>query len=211
MAEGRRRRPRQARSRATVDAILEAAAQVLTEHGPQGATTNRIAERAGVSVGTVYQYFANKRALFTALGDRFLEGMGAAFSQAVGRHGSAPWGTLPRALLGDVLDRVATDPVLHGMLHVTAVPPRDFEGIEQLERAAAKQIALIFSTHPGARAAFPDPELAARVLVRGIAGVIARTLATEPDQVTNPQFREALFRFVEGYLPPSLDTRPDEC
>ncbi|MFT5441367.1 MAG: AcrR family transcriptional regulator [Myxococcota bacterium] len=50
-----RKRPTQARSRATFDAILEAAAQLLEQHGYAGATTNRVAERAGMSIGLVLQ------------------------------------------------------------------------------------------------------------------------------------------------------------
>ena len=63
----RRRKPSQQRSRESVDAIIEAAAQVLQGYGYRGATTNRIAERAGVSVGTLYQYFNNKDEIFDAL------------------------------------------------------------------------------------------------------------------------------------------------
>jgi len=62
-----RRRARQDRSRETVLGLLEAAAQVLRERGYAGATTNHIAERAGVSIGTIYQYFADKDELFDAL------------------------------------------------------------------------------------------------------------------------------------------------
>jgi len=62
-----RRRPSQERSRESVDIILEASAQVLQAYGYKGATTNRIAERAGVSVGTLYQYFNNKDEIFDAL------------------------------------------------------------------------------------------------------------------------------------------------
>ena len=62
-----RRRPSQERSRESVDVIIEASAQVLQDYGYKGATTNRIAERAGVSVGTVYQYFKNKDEIFDAL------------------------------------------------------------------------------------------------------------------------------------------------
>ena len=62
-----RRRPSQERSRESVDVIIEASAQVLQEYGYRGATTNRIAERAGVSVGTLYQYFKNKDEIFDAL------------------------------------------------------------------------------------------------------------------------------------------------
>lgn len=65
--EKRRRKPSQQRSRESVDVIIEASAQVLQAHGYKGATTNRIAERAGVSVGTLYQYFNNKDEIFDAL------------------------------------------------------------------------------------------------------------------------------------------------
>ena len=63
----RRRKPSQARSRQAVAAIVDASAQVLERRGYKGATTNRIAERAGVSVGTLYQYFNNKDEIFDAL------------------------------------------------------------------------------------------------------------------------------------------------
>ncbi len=66
-ARTRRRKPSQARARESVDAIVEASAQVLEQRGYQAATTNRIAERAGVSVGTLYQYFNNKDEIFDAL------------------------------------------------------------------------------------------------------------------------------------------------
>jgi AcrR family transcriptional regulator len=66
-AEIQLRKPSQDRSRKAVEAIIEASAQVLEKHGYKGATTNRIAERAGVSVGTLYQYFNNKDEIFSAL------------------------------------------------------------------------------------------------------------------------------------------------
>ena len=61
------RQPVQRRSRQSVKAIVEASAQVLQQHGYKGATTNRIAERAGVSVGSLYQYFQGKDEIFDAL------------------------------------------------------------------------------------------------------------------------------------------------
>jgi AcrR family transcriptional regulator len=62
-----RKSPSQARSQATVEAILQAATRVLTQHSLAGFNTNRVAEVAGVSVGSLYQYFPNKDALVTAL------------------------------------------------------------------------------------------------------------------------------------------------
>ncbi len=62
-----RRQPAQERSRLTVEAILQAAAQVFERHGYAAGTTNRIADRAGISVGSLYQYFPNKDAVLVAL------------------------------------------------------------------------------------------------------------------------------------------------
>lgn len=70
-----RKRPRQARATATVDAIYEATIQVLLSDGPHRLTTTRVAERAGVSVGTMYQYFPQKQALIHALNERYLEAL----------------------------------------------------------------------------------------------------------------------------------------
>ncbi len=66
-----RRRAKQKRSLETVEVVLEAAAQVLLREGYARATTNRIAERAGVSVGTIYQYFGGKDEVFDALIQRY--------------------------------------------------------------------------------------------------------------------------------------------
>ncbi len=70
VTEKTRRTPRQPRSEATVEAILEAAFQLLEQGGPRALTTNHIAERAGVSVGTLYQYFKGKQAILGALAQR---------------------------------------------------------------------------------------------------------------------------------------------
>jgi AcrR family transcriptional regulator len=67
-----RKRPRQTRSQATFDAIVEAAARILVESGAGRLTTNRVAARAGVSVGSLYQYFPNRQAILRALVEREL-------------------------------------------------------------------------------------------------------------------------------------------
>ncbi len=74
-AKPARRRAKQARSRETIAIVLEAAAQVLQREGYARATTNRIAEIAGVSIGTIYQYFAEKDEIFDALIRREIDGL----------------------------------------------------------------------------------------------------------------------------------------
>ena len=77
-----RKRPSQARSQRTVDAILKAAAQVFSRRGYAATTTNHIAERAGVSIGSLYEYFPSKDALLAALMEAHIEEADAALSQA---------------------------------------------------------------------------------------------------------------------------------
>lgn len=70
-----RKKPAQSRAAATVHAILEGAANILERQGLEGYTTNEIAARAGVSIGSLYQYFPNKDAVTIALIEREMEGM----------------------------------------------------------------------------------------------------------------------------------------
>jgi len=78
-----RRRPRQARAQATVDAIVKATARVLVEEGYDRASTNRIAHAAGVSIGSLYQYFPSKEALVAALVESHQSRMRDALDQAL--------------------------------------------------------------------------------------------------------------------------------
>jgi AcrR family transcriptional regulator len=76
-----RRQPRQRRSQARTEQVLQAAAVLLDEVGFDDLTTTRIAERAGISVGTLYHYFPNKHAILHALGERWLHEVAAALDE----------------------------------------------------------------------------------------------------------------------------------
>src|ERR1700722_5740940 len=68
-----RRQPKQRRALQTVEAVLDAVVRILKREGVEAVTTNHIAEVAGVSIGSVYQYFPDKRAIFVALHQRHIE------------------------------------------------------------------------------------------------------------------------------------------
>ena len=107
-----RKLPKQPRSEATVQAVLEAAAQVFERHGYAAGTTNRIAERAGVSIGTLYQYFPNKDAILVTLVHRHLAESTAALQPHLDRlnHGAG-------------FDNVLPD-IVHAMVAMHALAPR---------------------------------------------------------------------------------------
>ena len=94
-----RKLPVQARSETTVLAIYEASVQVLLSVGYRKLTTTRVAERAGVSVGTLYQYFPNRQALIRAVLERYLGEMLASIAADC------------RSLKGGSLDEIATGTV----------------------------------------------------------------------------------------------------
>ncbi|MCX8278865.1 TetR/AcrR family transcriptional regulator [Phyllobacterium sp. 0TCS1.6C] len=71
----RRKSPQQRRATATLEAIYEATIQLLVKDGLSELTTTRVAERAGVSVGTLYQYFPNKQALIYAVNEVYLDAL----------------------------------------------------------------------------------------------------------------------------------------
>jgi AcrR family transcriptional regulator len=81
-----RKTPSQARSAWTVDQILQAAAQVLEARGEDALTTKTVAERAGVSIGTLYQYFPNRDAILVALADREAQRIGERMRALIDRH-----------------------------------------------------------------------------------------------------------------------------
>ncbi|CAE6709905.1 HTH-type transcriptional regulator BetI [Paraburkholderia aspalathi] len=94
-----RKQPQQARSQATVDAIFDATIQVLLAEGLQRLTTIRVAERAGVSVGTLYQYFPQKQALLFAVLQRHLERVVKAIEDATASAHNACLSTMVKAVV----------------------------------------------------------------------------------------------------------------
>ncbi|WP_374583183.1 TetR/AcrR family transcriptional regulator [Pseudoduganella sp.] len=113
-----RKVPRQARSKNTVEIILEATARVFAEHGYAGTNTNLIAEKAGISVGSLYQYFQNKDALIAALHQRHAEQMQETVEAVLSKPNEPTLaghiGAMVRALLAAHL----LEPDLHKMLEL---------------------------------------------------------------------------------------------
>ncbi|MFB4319617.1 TetR/AcrR family transcriptional regulator [Actinomadura sp. 21ATH] len=94
-----RRIPQQDRSRRTVERILDAATRVLSERGYEGASTNRVAEAAGISNGSLYQYFPNKDAIVVAVLDRFADHLADRLGAEIEAAMTGPWEAGGRALL----------------------------------------------------------------------------------------------------------------
>jgi AcrR family transcriptional regulator len=99
-----RKTPRQARSVVTVDAIFEATIQVLLAEGARGLTTSRVAERAGVSVGTMYQYFPHKQSLLYAVLQQHVRSVADAVEAACLQQRGQPVASMAEELVKAYID-----------------------------------------------------------------------------------------------------------
>ncbi len=167
-----RRRPVQERSTATVEAILQAAAQVFERHGYAAGTTNRIAERAGVSIGTLYQYFPNKDAILVALTERHMqegERMLAPLLEELIERPPALADALER-VLRVLLELHAEQPGLHRVLFEEAPrPPELRDRLERLFELASTALAGYLASLP--EVAVADVGLAAQLVVQTVEAV----------------------------------------
>lgn len=111
-----RRQPQQERARSTVQFVLDATVKLLKRDGIDAINTNRVADVAGVSIGSIYQYFPDKRAIFGALHERHAEETRRLIETTVADHATSSLGTLVLALMDGLIDAHADDPVLHELL-----------------------------------------------------------------------------------------------
>lgn len=118
-----RRKPQQRRALQTVEAVLDAVIRILKREGFDRVTTNRIAEVAGVSIGSVYQYFPDKRAIFVALHERHIEQIDRMVESKMLEHAASPLETLMQAMIGAMVDAHVPDPELYELL-LNEVPHR---------------------------------------------------------------------------------------
>lgn len=157
------RKPGQKRSRQSVASIVEASAQVLEERGYKGATTNRIAERAGVSVGTLYQYFRSKDEIFEAL----IEKESTAYLEAI--EGSVPTTKMPLDIaIRSLLEVGYTHhELIVGIREVVRHTPAEFyEGSLRRLRSNLHRIAVCFlESQKPLPAGLEDVDLTADIMI----------------------------------------------
>jgi AcrR family transcriptional regulator len=163
-----RKAPRQARSEATLDAIFEATIQVLLAEGVGRLTTTRVAERAGVSVGTLYQYFPHKSALLYAVLQRHLDAVVAAVEAASRRHHGRPVAAIAEGLVNAYLDaKTARIDVSQALYQVAAGLDTDNLIADISQRIRAAVATLLASASDARFADLPDVTFALMAAISG--------------------------------------------
>jgi len=204
-----RRKPVQERSTATVEAIVEAAAQVFARHGYAAGTTNRIAERAGVSIGTLYQYFPNKDAILIALIERHLQEGESILAPLLAElaENAPPVRNMLERVLAALLELHRHQPVLHRVLFEEA--PRPPQLRDRLERAfedASAALARYLASRP--EVIVTDVHVAAQLVVQSLEAITHGLVIHPRAQIAPDAYAREAATMLERYLtgtPPACE------
>jgi len=194
-----RKRPRQDRSRATVDAILEACARVLIKHGFDGLTTNAVADAAGVSIGSLYQYFPNKEALVAALVERHIEDRKAATFAELARVALLPIHEAARAVIELTLNAHRVAPDLHRVMIEQVPRIGRMARLRELDHIGHQIVAGLLAARRD-EIHVTDPDLAAWVLVSAIEAIAHRAVLFDPERLADPRLVDEACLLVTRYL-----------
>jgi AcrR family transcriptional regulator len=161
----KRRTPRQRRSQATHDAIVEAAARVFAEAGLEKSTTSRIAEVAGVSPGSMYQYFPSKDSLITALFEREANEQHRAFLELAAELGTDDVPRLIRAYVDWTLHEFERKRALYRVLLHEVPKVSGLSATQAIDHVAARSLRLLLEIGKS-RVAARDLDAAAMIVIR---------------------------------------------
>jgi AcrR family transcriptional regulator len=188
-----RRQPLQERARKTVDAILTATARLLVREGYARMTTNRVAQVAGVSIGSVYQFFPGKDALIGAVIDRHRERVWSLMRERLAAAGDAPLSELIRLMARTAVELDTEDPALTraflGELHRTG---RVRRLTLQSEREGIELWRSVLASRPD-EVRVRDPETALFAMLIAGNAILRAALADRPDLIED---RERLVEVI---------------
>lgn len=194
-----RKRPRQERSRATVDTLLEATARVLVKHGFDGLTTNLVADTAGVSIGSLYQYFPNKAALVGALIEKHVEEMTSLVLSEIARVASLPMAGAIRSVIELMIRVHAVEPELHRVLTEQVPRVGRMAKLREIDAISHRMVSGLLA-HRRDELAIEDPDLTAFVLVSSIEAITHRAALFSPELLHDPRLIDEACTMVRRYL-----------
>ncbi|MCA9575946.1 MAG: helix-turn-helix domain-containing protein [Polyangiales bacterium] len=204
-----RRRPQQARSRELVRAIAMACERILVDEGAAALNTNRIAEVAGVNIGSVYRYFPNKEAIIAEVYELQLQDLAAEYEDG---WEAAQAGPGPRTLTDAVRAHIAGNAAMHRrLLRIDDAFYRAYQReldlgerrserfdrtfLEQAEHWLRDQLAV-----HRASLVVTDLDMAAFLVARSVAGALRSAARDQPERLADAAFLSALERMALLYL-----------
>jgi AcrR family transcriptional regulator len=194
-----RKNATQERSRATVDALLDATARVLVKVGYDHTSTNKIAEAAGVSIGSLYQYFPSKEALVAAVIQKHIGEMMDVVRASLLRVAELPIREAARELVQVMIEAHRIEPKLHRVLVEQIPRVGQMEHVERVdEEATALVRAYLESRRDEIRVA--DLDMAAFIAVSSVEAMTHVAVLRRPELLSDPRFVDEVAALVVRYL-----------
>lgn len=194
-----RKIPTQARALETVEAILAATKKVLVKEGYEGTTTNRVAEVAGVSIGSLYQYFPSKESLLAELVDRHLKKMLHVLSTTAAEGEASTIEEAARTIIHAVFVAHRVSPKLHRVVMQQMARIGTIENIDAFE-AQTEELVVGFLTSHRSEVRPKNVKLAARVALLAVRGTTLWTVLRRPEQLDDEDFEAEITDMVIRYL-----------
>ncbi|MFD1713907.1 TetR/AcrR family transcriptional regulator [Amnibacterium flavum] len=197
-AESRlRNEPVQARSAARLSTLLDSAAAVVDEVGPERLTTAMVADRAGASIGTVYRYFPDRVAVIEGLANRALSRFLIKLEQEFDDRGDLTLGQLVDIIVATLVDFSRNEPGYRVLRFGDTVEARVTGGVETTESALARQLGELLRRHEP-DLAFDDLAFQLQVALAMCEVLVHRAFVSDPDG--DPRFIEEARTVAAGYL-----------
>lgn len=193
-----RKSPVQARSAATVDALHTATIQVLTREGLVRCTTSRVAMRAGISVGSLYQYYPNRDALLAAVLEKHLNGVLAVVEQTCRAHRGKPVAEFIPALVSDFLNVKLRDPLESRALYAIAGERGGARLVTRIQNAIATALTDTLTSAPDVRTG--DARITAVMMLTALAGPVRLVLEGASPPGFEENLETELVRLLSAYV-----------
>lgn len=183
---------------ATVDAIHTATIQVLAAEGLALCTTTRVAERAGVSVGSLYQYYPNRRSLLAAVLGRHLDHVADAVEQACIAQRSRPIADMAHALVHAFIGAKVEHPAASKALYAVAEGHGGAALVTHAKARMHKAVALMLDTATDAR--FDELKTVSLLTMSAMIGPVQALLEEDASAEFTKALRAHLCRLIQAYL-----------
>lgn len=206
MARRPQTKPRKAasqeRSRLTVDALVESTARVLIKEGYDRASTNKIAAVAGVSIGSLYQYFPSKEALVAAVVERHTSELSQVVRDALARVVALPIETAARELVTAAIEAHSLNPKLHRVLAEQVPRTGRLENIDAIQRNATAVLRTYLEAHRR-EIGISDLDTAAFICVTTVEALTHTAVLHHPEVLADQNlftFVSEVTRLLVGFL-----------
>ena len=194
-----RKNASQERSRATVDALLAATARVLVREGYDHTSTNKIARAAGVSIGSLYQYFPSKEALVAAVLERHIGEMMVLVRTSLARVASFPLREAARELVRVMIEAHRIQPKLHRVLVEQIPRVGNVEHVERVSEEATRLVRAYLEAHRD-EIGVEDLDMASFLAVSCVEAMTHVAVLRRAELLADPRFVDEVAALVVRYL-----------